>query len=179
MLAVAEYKDELRNHVASTQILQELLPLLNQIPLEQIKDFLYQKIGSMNDAESKTFYYESLSIDEILPTDIIRDIISYQGFDIAHTKCVNKQWKELSDQNEKKNYQQMEENLEQTSPIKFNKNENATWVLHPDRTDLTLTEINMGFEGITNDLQVFARCSLPVIEYLFMMVIIKSQNQFL
>ena len=88
------------------------------------------------------------SINDIFPKEIIQYILSFGDIwsDLS-TKCVNKEWKELSDAFERKQYLQILESLDQNSPIPYDKKKNNTWLVHAEELkDLTALERNMGFK---------------------------------
>ena len=99
----------------------------------------------MNENANRKLYFESSSIDYILPTDMIRQIISFQELRHPNTKCVNKLWKTLSEEIETKHYQTLHDTLNADSPIKYDNTSNKTWVVHRRRRHLPTVEANIGF----------------------------------
>lgn len=141
-----QFQDELRALVASAKNKRDLEPLLPYVSLDQLKHALYQTIDEVDDTAIKMMRFDAVSIHKIIPSDIIQHILSFQGLDLKHAKCVNKKWNELSIKNEKKSYLALQQRLEQDSPIPYDKSTNNTWILDSERNQLTQVEKEFGFK---------------------------------
>ena len=89
---------------------------------------------------ARNTYFKSAPIDEIMPSDIIQQILTFQQLDLQNIKLVNKQWNRLSKQNEKHCYLRLQETFKENSPIEYDPDWNATWILHPKQGPLTEIE---------------------------------------
>eukprot|EP01084_Bolivina_argentea_P015331 28660_1 len=136
-------------HEANTSAnhLDDLYPILQDIPLDKIKNFIGQHIDELDQYSSKNIYFNSLSLEQIFHDDILQYILSFAG--MYHTKPVNKKWKNLSDKNEnlhmKQIYSQVNEKIMKSS-FKYDKSMNNKWVIHPRRPKLHQIEIDLGFQ---------------------------------
>ena len=143
------HSDTVNEAVSSAQYFNDCLPFLKLISTEKLKQFIHQ---NLNETTAKTFYYNSLSIDEIMPTDIIQHILSFQCLEeLNWTKIVNKQWKKLSNRNEKMRYLKLQESLDKKLPDPY-KSTNRVIIVHPFRTQLTSIEKKLGFSGPINNM---------------------------
>eukprot|EP01084_Bolivina_argentea_P015332 28661_1 len=139
-------------HEANTSAnhLDDLYPILQDIPLDKIKNFIGQHIDELDQYSSKNIYFNSLSLEQIFHDDILQYILSFAG--MYHTKPVNKKWKNLSDKNEnlymKKIYSQVNEKIMKSS-FKYDKSINNKWVIHPRRPKLHQIEIDLGFQMLS------------------------------
>ena len=140
------FQDKLNTKVATAGDVNDLLPIIKCISIDKIKQFLHQNINEATMDLTKNMYFNSSSIDEIIPSDIIKHILSFQALNLEHVKRVNKQWNKLSNQNEKRYYSSLQQNLNQNSPIPYHKSDTLTWTLHPRRTRLTRVEKHLGFK---------------------------------
>ena len=59
---------------------------------------MLQNIDELTDKSLQISYYNSLSMNEIFPDDLLQFILSFVGF--YNEKGVNKKWKNLSEKNE-------------------------------------------------------------------------------
>ena len=117
--------------VSSAQCFKDLLPFLKLIPTDKLKEFIHQNVKTTT---SNEMYYNSLSIDQILPTDIIGHILSFKCLEELNlTKRVSKLWNKLSNQNEKTHYMKLQESLDEKLSISY-KSTNKTIIVHPSRT---------------------------------------------
>ena len=147
------YKKELQENVSDAHTVKDLMPFLGALSLDKLKDFINQNVDEFNASESKTMYFNSVSIDKILPDDIIQYILSFQSITDNHKTYVSKQWEKLSNQNERNYYLQLQSRLDKNGPIRpYNKTKNNTWIIHPTRTQLTKVEEEFGFKGPINDI---------------------------
>lgn len=146
LIMTDRFEDELRAHVASSNSLKDLLPLLPYISLDVLKQAICQNMNGMQPESIKKMHCNSLSIHKIIPSDLIQHVLSFQGLDLKHVKCVNKQWNKLSNKNEKKYHLALQEKLDQNSPIPYDKSINNTWIVHSERNKLTRVEKELGFK---------------------------------
>lgn len=144
----------MQSAVASAQNASDLLPILNHLPIDKIKQFVDQCIDEMTPSTVTKLKYNSLPIHQIIPTAVIQYILSFQPIDDGNSRSVSKQWKALSETNEKVHYLQLIQTIDENSPISYNKTTNQTWILHPKRTRLTRIEKQFGFKGPKNTLDM-------------------------
>eukprot|EP01084_Bolivina_argentea_P015333 28662_1 len=146
-------QEALHDAVASAPQLNDLLPILKHISLNNIKNFIDKEINKLDETSSKRMRFNAFSINEIFFDDIIQYILSFVG--IYHTKSVNKKWKKLSDKNENIYLKQLYEPIINTitnSPILYDKNINSTYIIHPYRKTLHNVETDLGFHGIIHSI---------------------------
>ena len=117
---------------------EDLMPSLMQlIPLDEIKQILSKKL---DDEKLDLKYCKILSIEQLLPQDIIQYILSF-----AVNKSVNKNWNKLAKQNEKQQYQRI---LRHDSPcVKFDSKLNNVFVVNPKRDYLSSIEKELNFKA--------------------------------
>ena len=149
MMSSEIYKWELRKTVASFQTMDELEPFIEFLSVDQLKDLVLQNIPTLNYPISKKLHFDLSSIDQILPTDVIGHVLSFQSIqELYTTKYVNKQWNELSKQTQKNYFLNAQRELDQNCPIKYDQNSNITWIVDKGRQCFCLTKLEkeMGFK---------------------------------
>ena len=153
---MASWRSALKQHIRSATHVTELLIILQQIPLDSIKQFMIPKIGELTDESLRKSYYNSLSINEIFSDDLLQCILSFSG--CYNEKGVNKKWKSLSDKNESLYLKQLykTDKIAGIKLMKYDENINKTWIIHQDRKRLHLVEEALGFKGPINDLRTAA-----------------------
>ena len=142
-------------HLAVNQSnnLNDLLPFLHYLPISDIKQFIHQSINKSS--SRKKMYFESISINDILPSDLIQYILSFNALDsfsAKYAKIVNTNWRKLSNSNQRNYYLQIIQMLNKNSPISYDNNKNNTFIIHPKRKRPTLIEKQFGFKGPYNDI---------------------------
>ena len=133
-------KRELQTLIEEAEDDLHLLPIICEVPLEIIKNFLIKTIQhhQQNKINIKGIYLKMiLPINKILPKDIIQYILSFMALDLEFIKLVNKQWKKLSEINEAKCYSNLLPNE------KSNK-----YIMRYPRIQLTSVEKRMGLQMI-------------------------------
>ena len=98
------HKHKLRELVSDTNNADDLIPILRKLPINKLKHVINSSIDVMDEPFAKQIHLNYLSINQIIPDDIIRHILSFQGLRLNPTKLVNKQWNKLSKQAEKHHY---------------------------------------------------------------------------
>ena len=142
------YKTQINEALVSTSNLQELNKFCVHIPFTLLK----QAVGEIiNDNANRyiiprrALYYEVRSIDEIIPKDIIQNIISFQGLNLENIKLINKRWNKLSHVNEKRILLQMRQHEDEYG-LDYDNTKNKTRIISSKRNQLTKSESDMGFE---------------------------------
>lgn len=116
----------------------DLEPFYEKISFETLKQALRDIINT-NKVALRPLYHQVINIDHIFPTDIIQEIISYQGLHLHNLKCVNKQWKDLCEKNETKSYSELDKH-ENKHGLSYNDKINTTWIIPNNRNQLTKVE---------------------------------------
>eukprot|EP01084_Bolivina_argentea_P277017 472782_1 len=127
--------------------ISKLSPILKELPLNSLKKFIHQSIEEMDASIAKTVYFCSLSLDDIMPSDIIQKFLSFQALDLQNVTLVNKQWNKLCYVNERNYYLQLQQRLDDECPISYDKQLNTTWIVDHRRSKLTAVEKELGFKG--------------------------------
>lgn len=136
------FKRSLSDLVRNTNNFRDIIPLLQCIDMSIIQKFVNTQINQFDEATAKNAYYRSASIMQILPTDTIQYISS---FNVSY-HCLNKEWVQCS-KNGNKRIKSMEQ-YEFNPIIEHSGNAtNNVWVVHKDRTALTQTEREMMYQG--------------------------------
>lgn len=147
----------LRDHIKSAEDASDLLGiasysnvisgLLQRIKLDTLRNCLIEEIDQMDDEIARVVHYNALSINHVIPEDVMRQILSFGDLNgLNQNKIVCKQWNRLNEQNEmrmlRKMYQDVDDrNLEPLGP------DGQIWVIHPTRPELHPVEIKRGYRG--------------------------------
>ena len=125
----------------------DVKPLLEKIPLNELKVGLHQMINNQqNKIDIQAIYWGFMrTIENILPGDLIQYILAFLAFDLQFVKVVNKRWKRLSQINERICYSQLSK---QNTNIAYNEEINTTYIIRYPRIQLTAIEREMSFKMI-------------------------------
>eukprot|EP01083_Nonionella_stella_P083527 231021_1 len=80
----------LKSSVQSSNNLQDILPLLQIVSMEQIQNFLMDAISKMDTNATRKAYFSTLSIMDTLPNDIMQHIESF--ISDQNPIAINKKW---------------------------------------------------------------------------------------
>ena len=137
-------KKELNSFIQETETFNDLLPMLRMVPKTQIQQFLIQ-LNKHNKINHKNWYWKFIvSINTIIPQDLTQYILSFLGLDLQNTKLVNKQWKKLSEINERQCYLKI---LKKNNLSIQDKQVSINILRHPFNK-LSRVEKEMGFDMI-------------------------------
>lgn len=139
--------EEINNHIDSATKLQDLLSIyIHSIPMQMIKDFCKKTItNDDNNINIKSIHWKIISIERILPQDIIQYIISFHLLDLQSIKCVSRKWNLLSRKNEKLHYIKLLKKTDQ-SFVTYDETKNTTYIIRHPKSNLTSIEKDMGFK---------------------------------
>ena len=84
-------KDHLHSKVTGADPKSDLFPIINSIPKDKLKAFLHQCIDESTPTSLNTMYFNSSSIDQLIPRDVMQHLLSFQALDLKAIKLVNKQ----------------------------------------------------------------------------------------
>eukprot|EP01083_Nonionella_stella_P142430 440697_1 len=154
-------RDALIRHIRSIACIGDIdiVTLLSMIPLSKIQTFLQQQILELNDNDIRKACFNILSINDTLPPDIVRHVLSFNTF--PHNSAINatnKQWNKCSAQIKAMQNREREQVVD-NYPIKYNEAVNNVWIVDPNRTQLTSDEIDANRKGPCSNIQTsIERC---------------------
>eukprot|EP01083_Nonionella_stella_P145699 457050_1 len=151
--------DALIHHIQSTQCVGDLISWLAIIPFSEIQNFVEQQIVKLNQNSIRKAYFSDLSINDTLPSDIVRHILSFNTFPHnAAINATNKQWKKCSAQIKAKQNKERQQAVD-SYHIKYDEEVNNIWIVDKNRSLLTDDEIASNFKGPVSDLHTaIERC---------------------
>ena len=79
------FRQELLNVVNNASDVTQIISIMQQLPLNAIKNTVTQELMQLNKEESRRVYYDSMALDHILPDDITQHIISFCGPNLYQT----------------------------------------------------------------------------------------------
>eukprot|EP01083_Nonionella_stella_P048527 129651_1 len=127
----------------------DLIPMLHVIGLSTIQDILTQKVKQMDVTDISNLFLSSLSIEKVLPLDVIGHITSFQN--MSQIKCVSRTFNKCYQQNRKREIQKREKHIASTLHNDDNRT-TTTHVVDPTRTELNDNEKRLKYNGPLNDL---------------------------
>eukprot|EP01083_Nonionella_stella_P123355 371700_1 len=147
-------QEALIEHIKSADCIDNIniMPLLHLIPFCEIQTFVEQHIRKLNANAIREAYFNSLSIDDILPSDLVGHVLSFQPFPYnASINQTNKMWNKLSSQLK---HIQNKERIKAVDEydLHYNEEVNNTWIIDANRTQLTNDERDSGFKGPLPDI---------------------------
>eukprot|EP01083_Nonionella_stella_P280281 953455_1 len=110
----------------------DLIPMLSAIELTAIQDILTQNVKQMDATHLSSLFCSSLSIEKILPIDIIGHITTF--YNKPHIQAVSKTFNKYYQQSQKREIQKREKYIASKLNID-DKNTVATYVVDPTRTE--------------------------------------------
>eukprot|EP01083_Nonionella_stella_P312958 1121224_1 len=125
----------------------DLIPMLRTIELTAIQDILTQNVKKMDATQTSSLFCSSLSIEKILPIDIIEHITTFQ----AVSKAVSKTFNKCYQQSQKREIKKREKYIASKLNID-DKNTATTYVVDPIRTKLNENEQRLKYHGPWHDL---------------------------
>eukprot|EP01083_Nonionella_stella_P207021 752467_1 len=135
-------KNTLCNTINEATSLNDLIPLLKCIELDTMQNILTNQIQTMKSNQISNTYFSSLSIETVLPIDIIQHIISFNN--ISHIKYVSKTFQNCYNNNQKIQLKQRKQQI--LSLIKWNETIHKTWIVDNTRTELNNNEIALKYQ---------------------------------
>eukprot|EP01083_Nonionella_stella_P282478 961209_1 len=96
-------------HINRAQSVHDLLPMLHLIELASIKDILKQQVRKLDVTETSNVFCASLSMEQILPTDIIQHITSF--YNTSQIQTVSKTFNACHQQNMRRELQKRERKI--------------------------------------------------------------------
>jgi len=172
-MANADKAKYLNGKVESAMNISDLELILSEIDIHDIKEFLIEKLQSMNGIDIQKLYHKVVCIHDILSQDNIKCILEFLIFDPT-IKLVNKQFKQLAELNENQQYlkyiHEMENSTElhQGKTMKFNAKKNAIYLIHPKRSSLSNVETKLGFVSVHEHCkEIYKECVLQHGDLLF------------
>merc|ERR1712130_943968 len=112
------------------------------INLEEIKRILKCKIDAISDSEQMQMYYESTSLEQVLPMDVIQHITIFN--ESRETNVISKSFNKCTQQNEQNRIKARENAIRS---LIGTTEESQTWILHPTRKELTAQEKGQNYKG--------------------------------
>eukprot|EP01083_Nonionella_stella_P280278 953446_1 len=127
--------------INQAQSLFDLIPMLHVIGLSTIQDILTQKVKQMDVTDISNLFCASLSIEKILPIDVIGHITSFHN--MSQIKSVSRTFNKCYQQNRKREIQKREKHIASTT---------RTHVVDSTRTELNENENRLKYNGPFRDL---------------------------
>ena len=155
--------NDLEKMIATANTADELLPLLQQIPLEAVKDALKSEISrnyptALDQIKLK---FDALFFCRLIPDDVLQYILSFLTLSnqLNFYNQVCRKWNILYNRNQKLFYKQYIEKYQQM------------WIFDPKRKNnkLTAFEKSLGIQGAVDDLRKILNSTI------FMKLMLKDQ----
>eukprot|EP01084_Bolivina_argentea_P295391 508537_1 len=139
----------LKIRVRSSTNVQDLIPILNHIPLEQIQQFLIQHIDTLNTNSLRRLNCDEASVNDIFSSDIMQYILSFCND--PDLSVVSKKWNILLDKNEvqsiKDIYSSIRVNEQKRNKlVPYNDTINTTFIIDQSRNKLCSIEKEKGYK---------------------------------
>ena len=146
MSETGKFTERINEALNLTSKKRHLKPFYTEIPFHILKQAVSEFINNtnLNGVALRALYYKVISIDHVLPADILREIISYQGLN-DNAKFVNRQWNQLSHSIRATLYAQMDQH-ENKYGLPYNHKTNTTHIISTERNQLTEVEKERGYK---------------------------------
>eukprot|EP01083_Nonionella_stella_P070615 189049_1 len=126
----------------------DLIPMLDLIELSTIQDILRQKLQQTETSDIPNLFCTPLSIEKILPIDIIGYITSF--YNMSRIQSVSQSFNKCYQQNKKREIHQREMVIADT--IQSKDGHSRTLIVDPTRTELNENEMRLKYVGPLRDL---------------------------
>eukprot|EP01084_Bolivina_argentea_P057508 105080_1 len=90
-------KNMICQHIDKAASINDIVQMLQFISLQAIKNTIKENIETMSSNEISNVFYSSLSIESILPIDLIQNIISFNN--LSNIKSVSKTFNQCYQKN--------------------------------------------------------------------------------
>eukprot|EP01084_Bolivina_argentea_P125034 221568_1 len=152
---MSSYLNKTKSLVNNAQNARDLVSIMNHIPLENLKDFINEKLELMNPDKIRRIYFSSDSIENIISVDVVQSIIKYIDPYQQSMKRINKTFNTLVKLNQKLKISLRQRTISmmlnkscipsQFKPINI-------WIVDPSGDSLYSEERKQGFKGIFKSL---------------------------
>eukprot|EP01083_Nonionella_stella_P276862 941154_1 len=115
----------------------DIVALLSMFPFSNIQSILRQQILELNDNGVRKAYFNILSMNNTLPSDIVGHMLSFNTF--PHNSAINatdKQWNKHSTQIKAMQNKERKQVVDKY-PIQYNEVVNNVWIVDQNRSQLT------------------------------------------
>eukprot|EP01083_Nonionella_stella_P011271 32036_1 len=140
-------KEIILEEINNASSVDRLLPMLYLVGLDALKQMLKQKVQKLDVLETSKLFCETLSLETVLPMDIIGRITSF--YNVSHVQSVSKTFQKCYQQNEAIEMKQKEKEI--ISKLQINDN-HATYVVDRTRNELRDDEIELHYKGPIHDI---------------------------
>ena len=96
---MSSFLTKLEESVSTAHSVEDLISILRHIPLQSLKNVINESLKSMNEDKVRSIYYETCSIEDVMPCDVIQSMLGYISPQ-SSTKCISKTFKNASEKNE-------------------------------------------------------------------------------
>eukprot|EP01083_Nonionella_stella_P064118 166844_1 len=148
-MAAMFQRNVILNHINEAKSINDLIPMLRAIELTAVQDILKQRVKQMDTAEETSKLFCSLSMEMVLPDDIIGHITSF--YNMLQVKAVSKTFNKCYHQNEKREIQEREKRIASKLNIDGNST-TTTYIVDSTRTELSQNEKRLKYHGPMHDL---------------------------
>eukprot|EP01083_Nonionella_stella_P211636 765001_1 len=129
---MSSLEQQLKSKINSATNIHDIMPILEQLPFDIIQSFTLQHIHNTNSTSVQRLCVNTLSINDILPENVLQHILSFDGF--YHTKPICKQWKKHSDQNETNHFKMIYSTINTSDgpweeDLKYDASISSTWLV--------------------------------------------------
>eukprot|EP01083_Nonionella_stella_P183511 663414_1 len=144
------------HHIESSQCIGDInitAFILSMFPFSKIQTFLRQQILELDDNGIRKAYFNILSMNDTLPSDLVGHMLSFNTF--PHNSAINatdKQWNKHSTQIKAMQNKERKQVVDNYS-IKYNEEVNNVWIVDQNRSQLTNDEIAANAKGPLSNLQ--------------------------
>eukprot|EP01083_Nonionella_stella_P118322 353206_1 len=147
-------QEALMDYIKSSQCIEDLnlVSWVGIIPLLELKYFLVQQVRKFTESDTRKAYFNALSLNDILSTDLITHVLSFNHF--PHNGAINqtdKMWNKCSRQvtvSQNKERQQIMDDYD----MNYNEKVNNVWIVDLNRKELSKEETSAGYRGPISDL---------------------------
>eukprot|EP01084_Bolivina_argentea_P048166 88755_1 len=141
-------KNMIYQHIDQATSINDVAQMLQFIELQTVKDTLKQQIETISSTEISNIFYASLSIESILPFDLIQHITSFNN--LSNIKSVSETFNKCYQKN--RNIQSKQRAAQCLSQIQINETHN-TWIVDQLRTKLNNKELSLKCKGPLNQVE--------------------------
>eukprot|EP01083_Nonionella_stella_P187238 687482_1 len=150
--------DSIISYVEKSQTSSDLIKLIPYIPLTALQTFVKHHVHNSSNVLINQMYHDALPMDNILPHDLIQNILSFDCLSIA-PRAVSKTFKRLSDKNDLIELKQRNKIIQDPQyEFKIDFQSGSRWVVDTKRHQLSDEELANGYKGPLNLDNALTQC---------------------
>ena len=151
-MELSQLQNAMHRYTDAAQSVFDLFSLLRHVDIEIVKQIVHAQIDEMELPTAIAAHHCSLSINDVLSTDLIQHILSFEDFNRYRTVC--RQWNRLNTLNEEHFHRALQQSVAQRFP-EIAESGNF-WILNQrffSKSRMSAVEKRAGYRGMVHSIE--------------------------